>query len=416
MNPEGRCRELLAKLHLGTLAGDEARELEDLAKGSRRVGRDLMVDRLLRQALAEDAEAEGLASRMRARAERQRFLKGWLPMTAALLLVSIALWATLQGSREDARIAPAVPAAVKEDKGLLGAWACVEAPSDGKRPYVKFIEFMPAKVALCVEVQGRDRLGFGRAEYAPGKVTTRGAGGTSSFAYEFIGEDLVLTAPDLGGPVRFRKLPQRPPQLEIPPLSLGKPERLARIYPDGPSAEEALDRVRNELDRRAKEVRRVLEEFNRVAIDGPTGTVRLPDLPKLQGEQEAYVVGLIKDVGWIDVRTFGEEASRNAFFLVGASKDPSVWTTLLPLVKDDVLSGRLDPETYARMFDRLRVYRGERQRYGTVQEMNPNREIVISALEDRARVEEFRREIGLPPFEARIKALEGKFKVVIQED
>lgn len=429
MSPETRCRALLAKHHLGTLAAPETRELEDLLKGSpdlaALVGRDLLLDRLLRHALTDDVQSRSLADRVRAgvaeRAsvgrDRKGSFRGWLTMTAALFLVSIALWATLQGSREDARIAPVVSRSEnrKEDRPILGSWECVAPPADGNLPYIRFVEFQAAKVAMYVEFQGREHLGIGRAEYAPGRVTVRGAE-TTSFAYELKGEDLLLTGPQLGAAVRFRRLAQRPPQLEIQALRLGNPGNLARLHPDAPSGEEARGRVRNELARRAKEIRAVVEEFNRVAIDGPTGTVQLPDLSKLQAEQEAYVIGLIKEVGWIDVRTFGEEASRNAFFLVGGSRDPSVWTALLPLVKDDVLARKLDPETYARMFDRLQVHQGDKQRYGTLQEMNQRREIVIRALDDPARVEEFRKEIGLPPLADQIKALRSRIKVVIEEE
>ncbi len=78
----------------------------------------------------------------------------------------------------------------------------------------------------------------------------------------------------------------------------------------------------------------------------------------------------------------------------------------LPAIESDVKAKRLDAQPYALLFDRLKVTLGEKQRYGTQLGSDEKGNLVMMPLEDRSRMEELRKEIGLFPFADYLKLIE----------
>ncbi len=73
-----------------------------------------------------------------------------------------------------------------------------------------------------------------------------------------------------------------------------------------------------------------------------------------------------------------------------------------------------DPQlgsSYALLYDRLQISLGQKQRYGSQALPNPDGSQTIGRLEDRARVNEWRKEMGMEPLEAYAKGL-GKMSGV----
>ena len=79
------------------------------------------------------------------------------------------------------------------------------------------------------------------------------------------------------------------------------------------------------------------------------------------------------------------------------SNGPSEACVHGPLIELDVRSKRIDAQPFALLFDRLHVMLGEKQRYGTQLGNNLEGELLLMPLEDRGRVEELRKELGLIP-------------------
>ncbi len=192
--------------------------------------------------------------------------------------------------------------------------------------------------------------------YDSGRPITLGATKTDN--------ELLITRD--GKTTAYRKLESIPPQLDISPLPLGT---------QGEVPPERLQEIQQELTRRVP--RRGI---------------------KADADNTAYVKKLVAEYGWIDVERFGQEASKAAFLIVQHSGDLRLMQAVLPEIEKDLKAGRLrEGQPFALLYDRVRLLLGEKQRYGTQIGTNARGERVVLPLEDRKRVAEFRRQIGLFP-------------------
>ena len=123
-----------------------------------------------------------------------------------------------------------------------------------------------------------------------------------------------------------------------------------------------------------------------------------------------YLKALIQELGWIDARRFGDVASGNAIVLVKHSENLSLMVGILPFVEKDF--SRLDQDNVMRaiLYDGLQIDLGRKQRYGTQLGGDSEGNPMILPLEDASKVEQFRKEIGLPPLAEYLQlASEGLF-------
>jgi hypothetical protein len=237
------------------------------------------------------------------------------------------------------------------------------------------VRFEPTK---CV-MMSRGKLKFYRAKYEPGKVMLVQTVFQLHYGYEFHGEVLVLTN---SVPITLKKALSELPQMEIQPLILGVAPKIS---------EDRVDQIRRELARR-----RTLDQEVRHPQDASLpDAVLAKEMGKVDGENTSYLEEVIEELGWIDAGRFGAVASNDAFLLVQHSQSLPLMTAVLPKVKEDVLAGRIPGQTYALLYDRTHLELGERQRFGTQVARNPAGDLVVAALEDREKVDQFRRGIGL---------------------
>ena len=104
---------------------------------------------------------------------------------------------------------------------------------------------------------------------------------------------------------------------------------------------------------------------------------------------------IVQRVGWIDAERFGFEASAAAVRMGYRSEDVGLMLGALPFIEKDVAAKRFaDPEVFAVFYDRLQLLLGKPQKYGTQTERMDGKRLVL-VLEDPARVDEYRRQIGL---------------------
>lgn len=115
-----------------------------------------------------------------------------------------------------------------------------------------------------------------------------------------------------------------------------------------------------------------------------------------QGEREA----LVAEKGWPRAGQVGQEAAMGAYLVVMHSSD-GAQKKYLPFVKGACEAGELPWVRYANMYDRSRFNENLPQRYGThtrYDEQTKSEELY--PLEDESRVDEWRKEVGLPPLRA----------------
>jgi hypothetical protein len=197
------------------------------------------------------------------------------------------------------------------------------------------------------------------------------------------GRALSCTTEGLAG--EYRKLDHVPPELEPAPLAL---ERSAGLVRRARACDPGRARDAARPIRRCARTRR---STRAIAVDADN-TARLREL--------------VRDVGWIDVDRFGPEASDAAFLIVQHSGNLALMLAALPRIELDVRRKLLDAQAYALLYDRVQVMLGEKQRFGTQLGHAADGSYVVMPLEDRARVDDFRREIGLFPLKQYLEFLQ----------
>jgi Family of unknown function (DUF6624) len=106
----------------------------------------------------------------------------------------------------------------------------------------------------------------------------------------------------------------------------------------------------------------------------------------------------VQRIGWIDVGRFGEKASANAIIIMQHSSDIPLVEATLPLIEKDFARRSDDAGgLYAMVYDGLQLDLGHKQRYGTQVWEDAQGTPLLLPLDDRARVDEFRHELKLPP-------------------
>jgi hypothetical protein len=337
-------------------------------------------------------------------------------MPARLMTMSVALIALLALSMAPRTLGQepergAAPAAEGELRArLAGAWEHVEEPflmrfMDGRCLRVR--DGHQSLFTVSYDVDTARLTSTWPAEPVPGTWTL---------------EDDVLTARyPVGDRVdRFRRLGEVPEDLKLEPFPRG--ERV----PDAAERDALMAefRERSVTDQRA---RLALEELeSRAQAEGRLGTPedyqawrdspevreQLDEMTAVDLENTAWLIALVQDVGWPSPERFDHFASTTAFLIVQHSGHLRLMRTALPLIEADA---RKDPElgqNYALLHDRLQLRLGEPQRFGSQLSRRPDGSLALERLEDPARVDAWRREMGMTSLEAYLGLFESMGHVV----
>ncbi|MBP7705752.1 MAG: hypothetical protein KA243_00735 [Candidatus Aminicenantes bacterium] len=125
----------------------------------------------------------------------------------------------------------------------------------------------------------------------------------------------------------------------------------------------------------------------------------------VQQRSQAELEELIAEKGWPRVAAVGREATMAAFLVVMHSSD-GAQKTYLADIKTVCEAGELPWERYAAVCDRGLYNDNQPQRYGTHTRYNElTKKEELYPLEDEARVDEWRKELGLPPLEDYLKPM-----------
>jgi len=258
----------------------------------------------------------------------------------------------------------ALPQAV-DKKDLLGCW---------QRTDEKPEEMMRFEEKRFVNV-GKDYSQIMPLVYEKGRVVLMQAG--EKMELDLTLKDGILTVKGKNHTETYKKLPNVPAELDFSPLKLGTPKSLPEAKVKG---------IQDELARRIVEDQAVR-----------THPDRRGDMASVDADNTKYLRALVVDLGWIDAKRFGRPSATNAFLIVQHSGDLRLMQGALPEIEKDMKAGIGDPQDYALLYDRLKLNLGERQRYGSQIGQNSKGESVVLPLEDKSRVEEFRKAIGLFP-------------------
>lgn len=168
---------------------------------------------------------------------------------------------------------------------------------------------------------------------------------------------------------------------------------LSCVAPDGRSSGEPdWSEVQTELAMRVEQD----QALRRAAMSGETMTPALLDrLGAVDLDNTAWMKDLVTRHGWPTVARVGEEGAGHAWLLVQhADHDVDFQDQCLVLLRAAVEQGQASRKNLAYLEDRVAMHRGRPQRYGT-QFVGKDSGFEPYQLEDPARVDEWRAEVGL---------------------
>jgi hypothetical protein len=157
--------------------------------------------------------------------------------------------------------------------------------------------------------------------------------------------------------------------------------------------------VRDELLAMEAEDRRVHTELSEIgAWDG----TYLPRMKALHRANSARLRELIAAHGWPGRTLAGEEGARAAWFILQHSiSEPEFMRAMVPVLERGVAAGEVPAWHLAYVTDRIAMYEGRPQRYGSQWDDEDDGTHVLWELESHERVDEFRQSVGLEPLASR---------------
>jgi hypothetical protein len=122
-----------------------------------------------------------------------------------------------------------------------------------------------------------------------------------------------------------------------------------------------------------------------------------PRMEAVHRENAARLRQIIARYGWPSEKVVGQHAAYAAWRIAQhAIGEPQFMRSCRKLLEAAAASGDVPRWQHAMMDDRIRVYEGRPQRYGSQLRDTVNG-VAPYPLEDPSRVEEWRKEVGLPP-------------------
>jgi len=153
--------------------------------------------------------------------------------------------------------------------------------------------------------------------------------------------------------------------------------------------------LRDELVAMVEEDQRVRAEL---AADGSLFDGYHPAMQAMHDRNAARLTEIIEHYGWPRRDLAGEEGSRAAWLVLQhAIAHPALQRRGLVLLKDAVARGEVPAVEAAMLEDRIRVFEGRPQRYGTQFDWDEDGRLSPLPVEDEANVDERRRSVGLGP-------------------
>ncbi|MEW5684542.1 MAG: DUF6624 domain-containing protein [Pseudomonadota bacterium] len=117
-------------------------------------------------------------------------------------------------------------------------------------------------------------------------------------------------------------------------------------------------------------------------------------LKEVDALTEAEVMRMVPPEGWFARSRYGEDGERAAFLIIQHSSIEN-WRRFLPVIERFVAKGEASGESYALMYDRVAITDKRPQRFGSQLRCEGGK-LVPYPLEDPARVEAWRKEMGMP--------------------
>ena len=123
---------------------------------------------------------------------------------------------------------------------------------------------------------------------------------------------------------------------------------------------------------------------------------------KIEEVHRARLVAIVNEHGWPGASLVGETAASGAF-LVLQHADPGFQKNYLPLVRAAADANELPPSWLPLLEDRVLLYDGKNQIYGTQITQTKDGKPTLWPIDDEAHVDERRARVGLEPLATYLK-------------
>lgn len=144
--------------------------------------------------------------------------------------------------------------------------------------------------------------------------------------------------------------------------------------------------------------RRDLETRARLAASGELFDGYHPEMEAVHDANAALLTRVFDDVGWPGRRDFGDDGAGAAFLILQhAIGHPALQRRGLALLLDAIPEGQANPLDAAYLSDRIAVFEGRPQTFGTQFDWDVNGQLSPAPVHDAETLDERRASVGLPP-------------------
>lgn len=130
--------------------------------------------------------------------------------------------------------------------------------------------------------------------------------------------------------------------------------------------------------------------------------VKIKDAISIDEENRTKLKELLNSYGFPTKRMVGNEAMHGIFIIIQHSDEDKIWQkSQLPNIEKAVRNGDMDGQSYAYLYDRIKINSGEKQLYGTqfAKVDFKNKIAELADTEDLDNLDKRRMEIGMMPIE-----------------
>ena len=144
--------------------------------------------------------------------------------------------------------------------------------------------------------------------------------------------------------------------------------------------------------------RRDLETRARLVESGELFGGYHPEMEKVHDENAALLARVFDDIGWPGRREFGDDGAGAAFLILQhAIGHPDLQRRGLALILDAIPEGQANPLDAAYLADRIAIFEGAEQTFGTQFDWDANGQLSPAPVRDPGSLDERRASVGLPP-------------------
>ncbi|WP_289662829.1 DUF6624 domain-containing protein [Flavobacterium panacagri] len=149
----------------------------------------------------------------------------------------------------------------------------------------------------------------------------------------------------------------------------------------------------------------------KLILDGKLSVGYNPEMEKLHNKNAGELEDIINQIGYPSIDKVGEEASQNAWIIIQhAIALPDFMRKCAKELEKAVNENKADPINLAYLTDRIAVFEGKPQLYGTQFDWDKNGEMSPNFFDDVTKVNERRKQIGFNTLEEQIGIMKKRVK------